>query len=265
MMPVTLAATAVAILATADPAEKCRLSRAAAQGWSDGTIAEVGACAPPDRPARPPHPELRPPRDMPKRSSGPVGRVALLHALAHIELNAIDLAWDIIARFTDRDLPRAFFDDWVRVAVEEALHFEMLAALLVARGSSYGAMPAHDGLWQAAEATADSLEARLAIVPLTHEARGLDTTPGSLERLRGQPGTADIVEALEVIYRDEIGHVAAGARWLAWLADASGRDAGELYRAILRQRYKGGLKPPFNDEARGIAGMPRDWYAPLAR
>lgn len=260
----TLAEHAVAVLTTADPAEKCRLTRDAAGAWTAGAL-DVGTCAPPLRPARPERPELRAPRDMPKRSAGPVGRIALMHALAHIELNAIDLAWDIVARFTGRDLPAAFYDDWVRVAVEEALHFELVAQVLAARGAAYGDMPAHDGLWEAAVSTADSLEARLAIVPLTHEARGLDTTPASIARLRGHDDTADITEALDIIYRDEITHVAAGVRWFAWLAQRAGVEAAGAYHAILRQRYKGGLKPPFNDAARAEAGMPLAWYAPLAR
>lgn len=259
-----LADMAVAILTTADPAEKCRLTREAADAWAAGSL-EVGTCAPPLRPARPEKPELRAPRDMPKRSTGPVGRIALMHALAHIELNAIDLAWDIVARFTDRDLPRAFYDDWVRVAVEEALHFELVAQVLAARGAAYGDMPAHDGLWEAAVSTADSLEARLAIVPLTHEARGLDTTPASIDRLRGHADTADITDALDIIYRDEITHVAAGVRWFAWLAARTGTEAAGAYHALLRERYKGGLKPPFNDAARAEAGMPLAWYGPMAR
>jgi uncharacterized ferritin-like protein (DUF455 family) len=258
----TLTEAAVSVLTTADPAEKCRLTRQFAEAWTSGTIAEVGTSAPPDRPARPDTPQLLPPRDMPKRSSGPIGRIALMHALAHIELNAIDLAWDIVARFTARDLPRAFYDDWVQVALDEAVHFELLVDILAARGAAYGDFPAHDGLWEAAVSTADSLDARLAIVPLTHEARGLDTTPGSLARLRGHPGTDDIIAGLEIIYRDEITHVAAGARWFSWL---HGDDAASAYHAILRERYKGGLKPPFNDAARAEAGMPVDWYGPLAR
>ncbi|MGC2855793.1 ferritin-like domain-containing protein [Novispirillum sp. DQ9] len=260
----TLADYAVAALTAADPAEKCRLTRAAADAWAAGGL-EVGSAVPPLRPARPARPELRAPRDMPKRSTGPIGRIALMHALAHIELNAIDLAWDIIARFTDRGLPRGFYDDWVRVAAEEALHFELVAGVLAARGAAYGDMPAHDGLWEAAVSTADSLEARLAIVPLTHEARGLDTTPASLARLRGHEGTEDITAALDIIYRDEITHVAAGARWFAWLADQAGTDPAAAYHAILRDRYKGGLKPPFNIPARTEAGMPEAWYLPMAR
>lgn len=264
-MTLTLAEAAVAVLTAPEPAEKCRLSRLHAEAWASGAITEVGTCRPPDRPARPEKPLLLPPRAMPKRSTGPRGRIALLHALAHIELNAVDLAWDIVARFTDHALPRAFYDDWVRVARDEAQHFDLLEQALRARGAAYGDLPAHDGLWQAAEQTADSLEARLAIVPLTHEARGLDTTPGSLERLRGNGDSRDIVAALEVIYRDEITHVSAGVRWFTWLAERKGCAPDRLYHTLIRARYKGSLKPPFNDDARAAAGMPRVWYEPLGR
>lgn len=261
----SLTAGAVAVLTTPAPAEKCRLTRAVADAWTTGAIAAAGRVPPPDRPARPDRPELRPPRDMPKRSTGPgKGRAGLLHALAHIELNAIDLGWDIIARFAAEDPPRAFFDDWVRVAVDEAHHFELLERELAALDCPYGTLPAHDGLWQAATQTADSLAARLAIVPCTHEARGLDTTPATLERLRAQGETA-LAEALEVIYRDEITHVRAGTRWLTWLAERDGLAPATVFQTEIARHYKGGLKPPFNDAARTEAGMPREWYAPLAR
>lgn len=261
-MAMTLTDAAVAVLTTAKPAEKTRLSRVYAAAWASGDISEVGNTPLPDRPARPDAPPLLPPRDMPRRGTGPGRRTALLHALAHIELTAVDLAWDITARFHAEALPKAFYDDWVQVALEEALHFDMLDAQLHALSSHYGAMAAHDGLWQAAERTAHALAARLTIVPLTHEARGLDTTPATLERLRGHPGQEDLVNALEIIYRDEINHVAAGARWLKWLAARDGIDPGVLFRDTLAAHYKGDLKPPFNDEARALAGMPQDWYDP---
>jgi uncharacterized ferritin-like protein (DUF455 family) len=261
----TLTAAAVTVLTAADPAEKCRLTQAHAQAWRDGAITAIGTVPPPARPARPAHPALRPPREMPKRSTGPgKGRLGLLHALAHIELNAIDLAWDLIARFAAEAPPRAFHDDWVQVAADEADHFQRLEADLHRLGSHYGALPAHDGLWQAAEQTAGSLAARLAIVPCTHEARGLDTTPATLDRLRAAGETA-IAETLAVIYRDEITHVRAGTRWLRWLAERDGVAAHTLFHREIARHYKGGLKPPFNEAARAEAGMPREWYAPLAR
>jgi uncharacterized ferritin-like protein (DUF455 family) len=188
--PQDLAAAAVGVLTTAEAAAKAAAGRATAKAWRDGRISEVGRASPPERPARPPRPELRPPRGVPRRSIGaaPKGRIALLHALAHIELNALDLAWDLIARFSGPDskwdskwdLPRAFFDDWVAVADDEARHFTLLTERLAALGAAYGDLPAHDGLWQAASDTRHDLLARLAVVPLVLEARGLDVTPAMI-------------------------------------------------------------------------------------
>jgi uncharacterized ferritin-like protein (DUF455 family) len=202
---------------------------------------------------------------MPKRRGGgsPAGRVALLHALAHIELNAIDLAWDIIARFAAADLPRAFYDDWVGVATEEAEHHALLAERLRAFGACYGDLPAHDGLWQAAEATSHDLLARLAVVPLVLEARGLDVTPTMIARL-DRLGDAESAAVLRRIYDDEIGHVATGMRWFAFLCARSALPPAETYHALVRRYFKGVLKPPFNDEGRAAAGFSAAFYAPLA-
>jgi len=208
---------------------------------------------------------LLPPREMPKRRAGGprASRVALLHALAHIELNAIDLAWDLIARFTEEDLPRAFYDDWVAVADEEATHHGLLAARLAELGAAYGDLPAHDGLWEAASATAHDLLARLAVVPLVLEARGLDVTPEMIQRLeRGGDGAS--AEVLRRIYRDEIAHVAAGRRWLEWTCGKRGRSAVETYQEMVRRYFRGALKPPFNAAARGAAGFVAAFYEPLA-
>jgi uncharacterized ferritin-like protein (DUF455 family) len=260
-----LTAGAVAILAAADPAAKAEASRRLADIWRAGAIA-IGHTAPPRRPARPERPLLRPPREMPRRRAfGSVaGRIALLHALAHIELNAIDLAWDLVARFSGEPLPRAFFDDWVGVASDEALHFELLTQRLADFGARYGDLPAHDGLWESAEATANDLLARLAVVPLVLEARGLDVTPemaAQLERV-GDPQSAAV---LRRIYHDEIGHVAAGIRWLDKICCARGLNAAEVFRERVRQYFKGELKPPFNRGARAVAGFPAHYYEPLSR
>ncbi|MEI9986910.1 MAG: ferritin-like domain-containing protein [Aliidongia sp.] len=205
---------AVAVLATPAPADKIALTHALAQAWHAGALPLGDGPAPPARPARPPRPELRLPRDMPKRRSGgsPASRIALLHALAHIELNALDLAWDLIARFGRPDPPRGFYDDWLRVADEEATHHGLLADRLAQFEAGYGDLPAHDGLWQAAETTAHDLLARLAVVPLVLEARGLDVTPVMIASLdkAGDTASADV---LRIIYRDEIGHVAIGRKW----------------------------------------------------
>jgi uncharacterized ferritin-like protein (DUF455 family) len=193
----------------------------------------------------------------------PAGRFALIHALAHIELNAIDLGWDIIARFSGESLPWAFFDDWVGVAAEEAEHFALLDARLVALGGEYGAMPAHDGLWEAAAATAGDLLARLAVVPLVLEARGLDVTPAMIRRLE-RADDEDSAAILQRIYIDEIGHVAVGARWFAVLCQERGLDPAATFRDRVHRYFTGALKPPFNDAARGQAGLPADYYVPLA-
>jgi uncharacterized ferritin-like protein (DUF455 family) len=260
----TLAAGAVEILATADPAAKAQLAHELARSWRRGEI-EPGTAQPPDRPARPARPLLLAPKEMPKRKAGPglAGRIALLHALAHIELNAIDLAWDLIARFASPDLPRGFFVDWVEVADQEAAHFELVAARLTELGAAYGDLPAHDGLWQAALETRHDLLARLAIAPLVLEARGLDVTPVMIATLR-RHGDEASAAALEVIYREEIGHVAAGKRWFDWLATQRGLEPASAFQDLVRRHFRGKLKPPFNTEGRAAAGLEPAFYGPLA-
>jgi uncharacterized ferritin-like protein (DUF455 family) len=191
---------------------------------------------------------------MPKRSTGPKGRVALVHALAHIELNAIDLAWDMIARFADRDLPRAFFDDWVDVAHEEAEHYQALAQRLTEFGIAYGDLPAHDGLWESADLTSDDLLARLALIPMTHEARGLDTTPMTCVKLRGNNDEATAL-ILDRTFTDEIKHLAIGVRWFEFQCARQNLSPHAHYQALLSARFTGTLKPPFNMNARNQAGM----------
>jgi uncharacterized ferritin-like protein (DUF455 family) len=190
------------------------------------------------------------------------GKVSLFHALAHIEFNAIDLAWDLVARFTHEDLPAPFYDDWVRVADDEAEHFCGLAALLQELGSDYGALPAHGGLWDAARKTAGDLRARLAVVPLTLEARALDTAPATIAKLRasGDPGGLPV---LEKILADEIAHVAIGVRWFEMLCHRAGDDPVVFFHSVIRHHLPKGLKAPFNDEARRQAGFPADYYRPL--
>jgi uncharacterized ferritin-like protein (DUF455 family) len=203
---------------------------------------------------------------MPKRRNfgSPAARIALLHALAHIELNAIDLAWDIVARFAAPDLPRAFFDDWVGVAAEEAAHYRLLSARLAEIGAGYGDLPAHDGLWEAAAATAGDLLARLAVVPLVLEARGLDVTPMMAERL-ARAGDAPSAAVLGVIYQQEIGHVGIGRRWFEYLCHARGLAPEAVFHDRVRRFFQGELKPPFNRAAREAAGFGPRYYEPLAR
>jgi uncharacterized ferritin-like protein (DUF455 family) len=260
----SLAAGAVEILTTADPAAKAKGAHVLAEAWRCGRI-EPGAAEPPDRPARPEKPLLLPPREMPKRKAGQslAGRIALLHALAHIELNAIDLAWDLIARFAGPWLPRSFFDAWVEVGAQEAAHFELLSARLAELGAAYGDLSAHDGLWQAALETRHDLLARLAIAPLVLEARGLDVTPVMIANLR-RHGDEASAAVLEVIYREEIGHVAAGKRWFDWLAGERDLEPAAAFQDLVQRHFRGRLKPPFNTAAREAAGMSAAFYAAMA-
>jgi uncharacterized ferritin-like protein (DUF455 family) len=255
----------VAILATADPDTKAAASQALAAAWRGGTMPSGRAPAP-ARPARPERPLLCPPKQMAKRRAfgSAAGRVALIHALAHIELNAIDLAWDLVARFVDEGLPREFFDDWVEVAAEEACHFELLTRRLEELGARYGDLPAHDGLWEAAAATAGDLLARLAVVPLVLEARGLDVTPEMAARLE-RVGDRTSAAILCQIYHDEIRHVAAGLRWFDRLCRTRGLVPELVFQDRVRRFFKGELKPPFNHEARAAAGFSSRYYEPLTR
>jgi uncharacterized ferritin-like protein (DUF455 family) len=268
--PPNLHDEAVAILQTPDASEKAALSRCLAKKWRDGTIVALGCARAPNRPARPSAPVLSAPRDVPRRriNKNVVGRTALLHALAHIELNAIDLAWDILVRFAVSGalapkLVRDFADDWVLVADEEAKHFLLLNERLNELGSYYGALNAHDGLWEAAAKTAHDLCARLAIVPLVLEARGLDVTPPMIEKLNK---AEDIESAaiLDVIHRDEITHVAIGHKWFEWVCLHNGQDPAQYFQTLVRQYYKGSLKAPFNRTSRDLAGFPANYYEPLA-
>jgi uncharacterized ferritin-like protein (DUF455 family) len=252
------------ILETPPPEGKAAASFSLAAAWRAGSI-PIGTSRPPLRPARPVYPKLRPPRDMPKRRNfgSLAGRTALLHALAHIELNAIDLAWDMVARFADAGLPREFLDDWVGVASEEAHHFSLLSARLADFGAKYGDLPAHDGLWEAAAATAGDLLARLAIVPLVLEARGLDVTPAMTEQL-DRLGDFKSAAVLRLIYEQEIGHVAVGRRWFDFVCRSQSLVPEQAFHDRVRKFFTGELKPPFNRAARDAAGFPASYYEPLA-
>lgn len=266
--PQTLAEMAVDVLTCADPRDKTARSRRHAARWFAAREASsplpVGTANPPDFPARPSRPELKDPRDVPRRRPGtPEGRIALLHAVAHIELNAVDLHWDIIARFAHIPMPMGFHDDWVKAADEEAKHFNLVADLLEELGSHYGALAAHAGMWRAASDTATDFMGRLAVVPMVLEARGLDVTPGMIDIFRkaGLPGA---VEALELIYSEEVGHVAYGSKWFHFLCGRADIDPKEAFHSLVRRYFHGALKPPFNEEKRAEAGLPPDFYWPLA-
>lgn len=264
----SLAERAVQVLTCADARAKTALSRAHAADWfaarAAGAPLPIGQATPPDQPARPAQPELLPPRDVPRRrSSTEPGRIALLHAVAHIELNAVDLHWDIIARFAHVPMPLGFYDDWVKAADEESKHFNLITDCLEGMGSSYGALPAHAGMWRAAEDTAQDLMGRLAVVPMVLEARGLDVTPGMIEIFR-KAGLVAVVAALDVIYAEEVGHVAYGSKWFNFLCGRANMDPKEAFHALVRRYFHGSLKPPFNEEKRAEAGLPPDFYWPLA-
>lgn len=263
----TLAEMAVEVLTTADGRAKTALGRRHAATWfatrAAGQPIAIGRAEPPLRPARPDQPELLAPKDMPRRRPGTLpGRLALLHAVAHIELNAVDLHWDIIARFADHPMPSGFYDDWVKAADEECKHFNLICDTLETMGSHYGALPAHAEMWRAAEDTKDDFLGRLAVVPMVLEARGLDVTPGMIELFR-KSGETQALEALEVIYAEEVAHVAYGSKWFNWLCGRDGLDPKDAFHALVRRYFHSTLKPPFNTEKRAEAGLPPDFYWPL--
>ena len=273
MTALTLTQMATAVLETADAKTKTALSRDYAARWfaarrGETPEIEIGTANPPLRPARPAKPELLDPRDVPRRRPGsPEGRKALLHAVAHIELNAVDLHWDIIARFGGRvRFPMGFFDDWVKSADEESKHFQLVSGCLESMGSFYGELAAHAGMWRAAEDTAEDIMGRLAVVPMVLEARGLDVTPGMIEVFRkaGDPAAKQAVEALEVIYAEEVHHVAYGSKWFHFLCGRQDTDPKEAFHRLVRTYFHGALKPPFNEEKRAEAGLPPDFYWPLS-
>ncbi len=202
------------------------------------------------RPARPP---LVPPGQVPRRRLGSAeGRAAMLHAIAHIEFNAVNLALDAVCRF--QRMPAAFHADWLQVAVEEVHHFRLVRERLRRLGRDYGDFPAHDGLWQLARETAGDPLLRMALVPRVMEARGLDVTPGIMERFRAL-GDRETVAVLEVILRDEIGHVAAGSRWFRHLCRERGLDPRETYFDLLQRHLGGAVRCPLHRQARRKAGF----------
>ena len=274
---ITLCDAALDVLQCADPQEKAHKTRAHFKDWvnEDGGSIPVGLPTDmPDRPARPDTPILLHPSEMPRRrkAGSDKSKVALLHAIAHIELNAIDLAWDIIARFAGHSdsntaegftLPRAFYDDWIKVADDEAKHFLMLCDRMSDFDAAYGDLPAHDGLWEASEKTAFDLPARLAVVPMVLEARGLDVTPKMIE-IMGQQGDQKTADMLQIIHEDEVTHVRAGTVWFESWCDYHSHNIEEYWQELVRTYFNKTLKRPFDHPSREKAGMIRDWYEPLA-
>ncbi|BCT91419.1 hypothetical protein LYSHEL_04430 [Lysobacter helvus] len=255
---------AKACLDAATPEDKLARTAQAAADFADGKFATLEDEREPDpirMPGRPERPRLVPPRDLPRRGFGSdEGRAAFIHAVAHIEFNAIDLAWDAVYRF--RTFPAAYYADWIGVAADEARHFAMLRARLREFGHDYGDFDAHNGLWEMAEKTAHDALARMALVPRVLEARGLDVTPGMIVKLRslGDDATADI---LEVILREEVGHVAAGSRWFRWCCELHGREPRATFAHLLAQYARPVLYGPFNLEARAEAGFDPEELAAL--
>ena len=243
---------------------KPALSRRHAQAFRAGLLAIADDAPPADSActcARPAVPVLVHPRELPRRGLGShEGRAAFLHAVAHIEFNAIDLAWDAVWRF--RGMPPAFYADWVQVGDDEARHFAMLRARLADFGHDYGDFPAHNGLWEMAVKTAHDGLARMALVPRVLEARGLDVTPGMIDKLVAL-GDEDTAAILRLILEEEVAHVAAGTRWFRWHCHERGLEPRATFRELLH-RYAGGvLHGPFNLHARGRAGFDPEELAEL--
>ncbi|MCF6274210.1 MAG: ferritin-like domain-containing protein [Robiginitomaculum sp.] len=260
---------AITVLKSAEPADKIAAAHLMFTQWRNKTVAisDTHDANIPDIPGRPALPELVDPRDVKRRRIGTqAGRVALLHAIAHIEFNAIDLAADMVARFADSpriagEKRNEFISDWVGICADEARHFTMINARLLELDSHYGALTAHNGLWQAALKTSHDLAARLVIAPMVLEARGLDVTPGMIEKLKSV-SDAKSAKILGIIYDEEIPHVAAGTRWFTHICDRENRDPENTFKSLVKTYYQGTLNPPFNDNARSLAGMPTSFYQP---
>jgi uncharacterized ferritin-like protein (DUF455 family) len=256
----TLRGQALIWLCCTDPQVKAKGVRGLDLARSVGAGERLAA--PPGIPGRPARPRLVPHTQLKPRSAHTAaGRAALLHALAHIELNAIDLALDVVWRFAGQ--PEDFYRQWLQVAREEALHFELLSAHLATLGHAYGDFDAHDGLWQMAERTRDDLLARLALVPRTLEARGLDASPAVKAKLLAA-GDVRGAEILDIILRDEIGHVAVGNHWYRRLCAQRGLDPLTTYAALARQHGAPRPRGPFNLDARRAAGFDEAELAALA-
>lgn len=244
-----------ACLMSGDVAEKSRLVAVLSEDWKAGRLAPNADVTLPDvtEAGRPTLPELVSPRDLPRRRLGsPAGLAAMIHAVTHIEFNAINLACDAVYRF--RDMPTDYYSDWIQVAVEEAYHFSLLQGRLAELDHAYGDFPAHNGLWDLTVQTAHDPLLRMALVPRVMEARGLDVTPDMMNRFRasGDARTADI---LAIILRDEVGHVAAGTRWFHYLCAQRGLEPDTTYLGLFNDYFTEGPRGPLHREARLEAGF----------
>lgn len=251
-------------LLLSDPAAKCSAvaQLAAALNAGDLRFDAETPVGPVGQPGRPDRPVLVDAARVPRRRLGSAaGRTALVHAIAHIEFNAINLALDAVYRF--RGMPSRYYEDWLSVAADEARHFQLLQDRLAAMGGTYGDFPAHNGLWEMAEQTADSCLVRMALVPRVLEARGLDVTPGMIERLRAA-GDLETVSALSVILAEEIRHVAIGTHWFRYCCEQAGLEPSATFLGLLESRYGGAVRGPFNLRARYEAGFTPEEMARLA-
>ncbi len=249
-----------AALLTGDKRGKAMATRALVRDWRRGALPTGFSVPMPDHPAWPDRLEVLPPGKMPKRGKGGSqrNRIALWHSLAHIEFVAIDLALDIVGRF-GADMGEDFIADFLAVAADEAMHFALVERHLATMGATYGDLPVHAGLWLSAQETAHNAGARLAVVPMVLEARGLDVTPGTLARVESQ-GDLRGAKILQRILDDEIRHVAAGARHFDAYCRTHGKEPKNHWKMLVNRHFKGVLRPPFNDSARLAAGLSRDLY-----
>ncbi|WRX11295.1 Protein of unknown function DUF455 - like 1 [Theobroma cacao] len=256
----SLAELGALVLSTADPLTKCKLSHLAFSRWRNENL-PIGVCQPPSRPARPPKPQLVSPKEIPvpKNSRLPLNAY-MLHNLAHVELNAIDLAWDTVVRFSPfcEILGEQFFADFAHVADDESRHYAWCSQRLAEIGFSYGDMPAHNLLWRECEKSSNNVAARLAAIPLVQEARGLDAGPRLVQKMVGfgDHRTSSIVAR---IAGEEIAHVAVGMYWFISICRKMNCAPCSTFKELL-QEYNLELKGPFNYSARDEAGIPRDWY-----
>ncbi|KXJ89454.1 hypothetical protein Micbo1qcDRAFT_165543 [Microdochium bolleyi] len=281
----TLSDWCVHILNTTDPELKIELTThlfsrfATREQTADPMPLGAGTVRPPDEPPREDSLAQVAPSKMPRAGRGGSvrSRIAMLHALANIEQWAIDLAVDICVRFATfetvgcgagsstaqaQPLPRTFYYDWLKVANDEAKHFSLLRARLEELGSHFGALPVHHGLWESAVRTSHDLRARISVIALVHEARGLDVNPLTIDKFR-KGGDAESVEVLDIIHSDEITHVTTGHRWLSWICEQEGTDPVKVFRSNVQEHFRGAVKGPFNVEARAMAGMGVDYYEDL--
>lgn len=259
---ITLAEAIRAALLTGEARAKVKATRGLVRSWRRGELAWDFAAPMPERPAWPAALALLPANRMPKRGGSGAKAIALWHSLAHIEFVAIDLALDMAGRF-GAAMGRGFVADFLGVAADEAMHFALLERKLRTLGAHYGALPAHAGLWQAAHDTRHDVAARLAVVPMVLEARGLDVTPATRDRVLAQ-GDSRGARILQRILDDEIRHVAAGARHFVAHCERAGIRPVNHWKTLVERHFRGRLKPPFNDSARLAAGLSREFYAPVA-